>query len=234
MRQVSLPHATEAKLTGGSLRWVRSLSSWLLRSQKIRIAGVKPLLVGLLGLIFLVLISVLIALPQARPEQLPANEWRTYNHDLAGTRYSPLSQINTNNVAQLKQAWSYRPSAVGGQPSAEVTPIVVNGVMYLSSGNRIVALDPETGVELWRYQLQSGQASQRGVAYWPGDGKDSPRILFTAGARLVALEASTGKPPRGFGDNGVVEMTVPYGGVPTIFKNVAMVGASVGEYIPLG
>ena len=54
----------------------------------------------------------------------------------------------------------------------EVTPIVVNGVMYLPAGNRVVALDPETGKEIWRYDLKNGaMASQRGVAYWPGDKK---------------------------------------------------------------
>ena len=56
----------------------------------------------------------------------------------------------------------------------EVTPIVVNGVMYLPAGNRVVALDPDTGAEVWRYELKTGAASQRGVAYWPGD-KDNPR-----------------------------------------------------------
>src|SRR5205085_5650175 len=102
------------------------------------------------------------------------------------------------------------------------------------SGNRVIALDPETGTEIWRYQLGSVQASQRGVAYEPGDGAHAPRLLFTSGSRLMALNAVDGKPATDFGDNGEITMTVGYGGVPTIFKNIAMVGASVGEYIPLG
>src|SRR5262245_13902852 len=163
-----------------------------------------------------------------------AGEWPTYNHDLAATRYSALSQINTTNVARLKEAWAYRPSATGGRPSPEVTPIVVNGVMYLTAGNHVVALEPETGKEIWRYEVQNGQASQRGVAYWPGDRDHPPRILFTAGRRLIALNAITGEAPIGFGTNGEVDMMVGYGGVPTIYKNVAMVGAAVGEYAPLG
>ncbi len=174
------------------------------------------------------------AFAQAARERNASSEWPTYNRDLAGTRYSPLSQINTSNVARLRQAWIYRPSATGGRPSAEVTPIVVNGVMYLTAGNRVLALEPETGKEIWRYELQNGQASQRGVAYWPGDREHPPRILFTAGRRLIALNAVTGEASTGFGTSGEVDMTVGYGGVPTIYKNVAMVGAAVGEYVPLG
>ena len=84
------------------------------------------------------------------------------------------------NVAKLTQAWSYRLRPAPGRsvpaidkPASsfeifqEVTPIVVNGVMYLPSGNRVVALEPETGKEIWRYELPEGLASFRGVAYWP-------------------------------------------------------------------
>ena len=91
------------------------------------------------------------------------HDWPTYNRDLAGTRYSRLTQINTSNVSTLVQAWSYRLRPEPGQavpaidkPASsfemfqQVTPIVVNGVMYLPSGNRVVALEPETGEEIWR------------------------------------------------------------------------------------
>jgi glucose dehydrogenase len=182
----------------------------------------------------LALLILPIAFGQSAKERNAATEWRTYNHDLAGTRFSPLSQINTSNVTRLTQAWVYRPAATGARPSPEVTPIVVNGVMYLTAGNRVIALEPETGKEVWRYDVQNGPASQRGVAYWPGDRDHPPRILFTAGRQLIALNAVTGEASTGFGNNGKVDMTVGYGGVPTIYKNVAMVGAAVGEYIPLG
>ena len=80
-----------------------------------------------------------------------------YNRDLAGTRYSPLTQINTANVTKLTQAWTYRLQPEGktltsSSPAEifqEITPIVVNGVMYTPAGNRVVALDPETGKEIW-------------------------------------------------------------------------------------
>src|ERR1700684_3064004 len=158
-------------------------------------------------------------------------DWPTYNRDLASTRYSALKQINTGNVTQLVTAWSYklRPDAnsrVAGTVN-EGTPIVVERVLSLPAGNRVLALDPDTGVEIWRYELKTGAASQRGVAYWPGD-KDNPaRILFTAGHKMVALNAKTGKLDPGFGNEGELTMDVPFAGVPTIYKNVILVGMNM-------
>ena len=163
-----------------------------------------------------------------------SGEWRTYNHDLAGTRYSPLADIDQSNVSRLMVAWEYRPAETGGRPSAQTVPIVVGGRMYLTAGNRVVALVPETGKEIWRYEVARGAPSQRGVAYWPGAGELAPRIIFTAGTRLIALDAATGKPAAGFGVDGVANMTVGYGGVPTIYKDIVLVGAATGEYFPTG
>jgi quinoprotein glucose dehydrogenase len=177
----------------------------------------------------------------AQPAKTRDGDWPMYNRDLAGTRYSPLTQINTGNVAQLIKVWSYRfrNDAERAVPRgnigafSEVTPIVVNGLMYLTAGNRVLALEPETGKEVWRYEVKGRLASKRGVAYWAGD-KDTPsRVLFTSGSKLIALNARSGQIVPGFGDEGAVEMTVPYDGPPTIFKNIALVGATVGE-IPLG
>jgi glucose dehydrogenase len=170
----------------------------------------------------------------AQSAKAPAGDWPMYNHDLAGTRYSPLTQINTGNVAKLTQAWSYRLPPEGAAVAApspsevfqEVTPIVVNGIMYLPAGNRIVALDPETGKEVWRYELKGGQASFRGVAYWPGDRNNPPRILFTSLKKMMALNAATGKPDPGFGREGEVDITVAFAGVPTVYKNIIFVGAN--------
>ena len=128
-----------------------------------------------------------------------------YRHDFAGTGYSPLAQIDASNVANLSQAWSFGlqsdappAAAAGGRGGAgaalnsEATPIVVGGVMYVSAANRVVALDSETGKEIWSYRLTGGAPSRRGVAYWPGQGADAPRIIFTSGRRLIALNARTG------------------------------------------
>lgn len=119
--------------------------------------------------------------------------------------------------------------AAGSNPQA--TPIVVGGVMYLPArGNQVLAIEAHTGKEIWRYLMPLGMATTaRGVAYWPGDGGLAPRILLTAGARLVALDASTGAPVTGFGRNGIVEIGVPWNGVPTIYRNIAILGATTGE-----
>jgi glucose dehydrogenase len=161
-------------------------------------------------------------------------------------RYSPLKQIDAGNVAKLARVWSFttrtnEPAATAGAATgrggagigAEVTPIVVNGVMYVPAANLVVAIDPEAGKEIWRYQLAIGQASTRGVAYWPGDSQNPPRIIFTSGRNLIALNAGTGKIDPGFGKEGTVDMVIGYTGVPTIFRNTVMVGASVLE-VPKG
>src|SRR5438552_3526987 len=78
-------------------------------------------------------------------------DWPMFSRDLSGTRYSPLTQISTKNVANLAKAWSYslRPvaepgaTAPPGGGTSEITPIVVNGVMYLTAANRVLALEPE-------------------------------------------------------------------------------------------
>jgi quinoprotein glucose dehydrogenase len=110
----------------------------------------------------------------------------------------------------------------------QVTPIVVNGVMYLPAGNKVVALDPDTGKEVWRYDMPGGlMASARGVAYWPGDRNNPPRTIFTAGNKMVALNAQTGKLDPGFGKEGEMTMDIEFAGVPTIFKNLIFTGMNM-------
>jgi quinoprotein glucose dehydrogenase len=140
-----------------------------------------------------------------------------FNRDLAGTRYSPLTQINTNNVGTLAKIWTYQFNREGKTISGdspielyqEITPIVVNGVMYLPAGDRVVALEPETGKEIWTYEVHGALASFRGLAYWPGDRDSPPRIIFTTGRKMMALNARTGKIDPGFGNEGEVPLTVP-------------------------
>ena len=163
-------------------------------------------------------------------------DWPLYRHDLAGTGYSPLSQITAQNVGSLSKVWSYRldsdssaaaPTGRGrGGANSEASAIVVKGVMYVPAANRVVALEPESGKEIWVYPLAGGTPSRRGVAYWPGDRSNPPRILFTAGRSLIALNANTGKLDPGFGKEGEVDMVVPYNSVPLVYKNVVVVGAN--------
>ena len=88
---------------------------------------------------------------------VPDGDWRTINRDLAANRYSPLKDINTSNVASLKEAWTFR---LGGGASS--VPLVVGGVMYVSSGGRVVALDGDTGKEIWAHSLQPVRGSRSG------------------------------------------------------------------------
>ena len=167
-------------------------------------------------------------------------DWPLYRHDLSGTGYSPLTQITVQNATSLTQAWTYRfpadrtGAAAGrgrggaGAPS-EATPIVVNGVMYLATANRVVALAPDSGNQIWEYVVTGGAPSRRGVAYWPGDSTHPAHIVFTAGRRLIALNANTGMLDPGFGKEGEVDMVVPYNSVPLIYKDVVVVGANTPQ-----
>jgi glucose dehydrogenase len=174
---------------------------------------------------------------------IPAGDWPLYSRDPASTRFSPLAQINTRNVAQLAPAWTYsmRPDSAavvdnakgkgkgGGGIASEATPIVVNGVMYFPAGNRVIALDAESGKEVWRYTLATGQVVNRALGYWPGDGSASPHIVFTSGHNMMSLNASTGSLDPGFGKEGVVDISIPWNGAPYIYKNMVILGAANGE-----
>ena len=175
------------------------------------------------------------AVEQAPPRRGDA-DWPMFRHDDAGTGHSSLAQITPANVAKLSQVWSYRLQSAAPAPTAgrggaggansEATPVVVNGVMYLPAADRVVALEPETGKEIWQYVVAGGAPSRRGVAYWSGDGTHQPRIVFTVGRRLIALDAKTGALERSFGHDGEVDMVVPYNSVPFIHDRVAVVGAN--------
>ena len=130
-----------------------------------------------------------------------STEWPAYGHDPGGARFSPLKQINPENVGKLRRAWVYKTGEFG---NFETTPIVVGGIMYVTTqAQKIVALEPETGKEIWKFDPKSRLRELRGVSYWPGDRQTGARILLgTSDGRLVALEAKTGQPAAGFGDTG--------------------------------
>lgn len=189
----------------------------------------------------LCVVSVLIGLTQSGLTQgaTPDADWPMYRRDLAGTGYSPLADISAANVARLSASWTYSlqaadPAAAGRGPNSQATPIVVNGVMYLPAADRIVALDADSGRERWRHVVASGAPSRRGVAYWRGEGSLPPRIVFTAGRRLTALNASDGTPAAGFGVDGAIDLVVPYNSVPLVFGRVVVVGANTPPGSPGG
>jgi quinoprotein glucose dehydrogenase len=168
--------------------------------------------------------------PPPRAEALPAGDWPSYNRDLAGTRHSPLAEINTTNVSDVREIWSYplgRNTTAGSlSGGSELTPLVVAGVLYASAADRVVALRAATGEELWRHTVEQGAPSRRGLAYWPGDGDVPARVYFTSGRRLIALDAATGNKAIAFGAAGEIEMPVVYNAAPTRFENLLIVGSN--------
>ena len=186
----------------------------------------------------------------------PATNWTGYSGDPGGQRYSPLTQINTKNVTKLKLAWRYGidvaadPNAAasrGGISPTEAVPIVIDGVLYTPTVQRtIVALEPETGKELWKYELGRAGSPLRGVTYWPGDKEYPAEILAgTSDGHLIALNAKTGKLVPGFGKEGSLDLragvadkfpTMPYhmSSPGAVYKNTIITGAQGQEENPDG
>jgi quinoprotein glucose dehydrogenase len=156
-------------------------------------------------------------------------DWPRYARDLGGTRFSPLKQITPANVGTLATAWSLRVRPEGGGALvSSATPIVVKGVMYYPIGNAVLALEPETGKEIWRYPVKGG-AARRAVSYWGGDKDHEPRIFFSTGKAIWALNAKTGQLDTAFGTGGSIALDVAYSYPPTIYKNVLVIGANTQE-----
>jgi len=163
-------------------------------------------------------------------DYLAAGDWPSYNRDLAGTRFSPLMQIDPSNVGNLRQAWVYplgRNTTTGSLTGgSEATPIAIEGTLFVTAADRVVALRGGTGQELWRFVLDRGSPSRRGLAFWPGEANVPPRVFFTAGRRLIALDSATGRKALEFGGSGEIEMPIVYNAAPTCFENLLIVGSN--------
>ncbi len=187
-----------------------------------------------------------------------AQEWRYYGGDPGGTRFSPLTQITRENVNRLKRVWTYHTGEVERSGNAtdrhsiapfEATPLIVDGVLYFSTpSNRVIALDAETGSEIWKFdpQAESGNARRyyqhRGVSYWESKDGTDRRILFgTFDGRLIALNAKSGLPCKDFGKNGTIDLRTGLEGdwpgtlysitsAPAIYKDLVITGAMVPEF----
>jgi quinoprotein glucose dehydrogenase len=200
-----------------------------------------------------------VALTPLRVSGEPDGEWRVYGHDLSGTKYTPLAQIDSTNVEKLGIVWRWR--SPDNEISAQfpdlmrwthqVVPLMVGGVLYASSSFGVVtAIDASTGKTRWQYDPQSyliGTPAQgiyihRGVSYW-SDGDDERIIYGTPDARLIALDAKTGKPVSTFGDSGRVDLTqglrrpirrdrYSVSSPPAIVGDVVVVGSSIRDAAP--
>ena len=186
-----------------------------------------------------------------------ANDWPTYGGQSSGTQYSSLDQINTQNVENLQQVWIFHTGDVseGSTDSHEtnyqVTPILANQKLYLCTPlNNVIALDPGTGTEVWRFDFNKpktetmyGYHNCRGVSYWQASSAEGTkrfcgkRILQgTDNGFLIALDADTGRPCLGFGDDGRIDLNaLDYRGEgkisvtspPAIHQDVVIVGGTV-------
>jgi quinoprotein glucose dehydrogenase len=144
-------------------------------------------------------------------------EWRWYGGDAAGDKYSPLDQINAENVNQLQIVWRWKREGFGSRPDSnwQVTPLMVGGALYFTAGTSraAVAVDAASGDTLWTYLLEEGargaqapRTNNRGVAYWSNGADDARIFLITPGYHLVALNAKSGKPVPEFGEDGIVDL----------------------------
>ena len=152
--------------------------------------------------------------------------WNSFHGQLSAQKYSPLDQIDTSNVGKLEKVWEYHTGDVsdgsGERPATvwSATPIFANDTLYIGTPfYRIVALDPETGVEKWTFDTESTLEAltqpalkNRGVAYWeasdPAGGENCQKIVYlgTMDAQLFAVDADTGTPCSGFANNGVLDL----------------------------
>jgi quinoprotein glucose dehydrogenase len=182
-----------------------------------------------------------------------ATEWLYAAGDAGAMHYSALDRINKSNVAGLKVAWSWKTAEepTGGGAVAgtfENTPLMINDVIYLSTAyNRVVALDANSGEKIWDYDPRAYEAGQppngtgfvhRGIATW-SDGRQR-RIFLNSRWRLISLDAETGKPTAGFGQNGEIDLTqdllwpvnkLHYTNTspPVVYKNLVILGNGVAD-----
>jgi quinoprotein glucose dehydrogenase len=175
------------------------------------------------------------------------NDWPAYGRDPGAQRYSPLTQINAANAAQLVPAWTYetRPAPSEARPrQSGTTPLMVNNVLYFATPYQsLVAVEADTGRKIWSFDHQHAPRTSRGLAYWPGNRDAPPTIFFgTEDGFLVAVNARTGKLAPGFAREGELDLkpgmksagleNAPYGlnGAAAIYKNLVFTGSHLQDY----
>jgi quinoprotein glucose dehydrogenase len=186
-----------------------------------------------------------------------ADEWSSYGRDPGASRFSPLMQINPGNVGRLHQVWTFHTGDVAGGPNGnarsgfETTPLLVDGKLFITTGfNRVIALDPLTGRQVWAFDPKLNRTVEygdglinRGLAFWR-DAESPARACAhrlyeaTLDARLLALDARTGAPCADFGANGEIDLTdvAPYRAgwyhmtsPPLVLDGVVVVGSAIND-----
>ncbi len=191
----------------------------------------------------------------ARDRLTAGTDWVAYGGDNHATRYSPLSQITRDNVADLELVWEFR---TGDMPEADErfsnqnTPLKIGDRLLLCSAmNQVISLDAATGLEQWRYDpgvptdAIPYNATCRGLAYYQapeiavGDLCHERVIMNTLDARLIAVDVATGQLCSAFGNDGIVDLEIGLGPTapgwyaptspPTIVRNIAVVHSQVRD-----
>ncbi len=205
-------------------------------------------------------ITALLLCATAAPAAAQEIDWRANGRDVYGTRYSPAAEVTRENVGQLEVAWTYRTGesdvrfATSKPSSFEATPLVHDAVMYVGTPlGRVIALDAATGRELWVYDpgierdVTYGDFASRGVSLWV-DERAAPdaacrRTIFvaTAQSQLIAVDAEDGRVCRGFGEEGIVDLTrglriAPFEPAaytmtspPVVVNDLVITGSSIGD-----
>src|SRR5947208_3629877 len=194
--------------------------------------------------------------PDQHANRAVEQDWPFYGGDQGGTKYSPIADINRETVARLVPAWEWLPREkalpeFGTRPGAfQATPLMIGNVLYLSTPyNRVVALNADTGAEIWSFDPKAYEDGQppngtgyvhRGIAAWRDSGSGKLRIFLNSRYRLFSLDASTGAPVDSFGGGGSIDLskgliweinkkhytnTSP----PVVYKNLVILGNGVGD-----
>jgi quinoprotein glucose dehydrogenase len=203
----------------------------------------------------------------AKNKTATGDAWLFTGGDAANTHYSPLAQIDASNAKSLKVAWTWEspdnaldPSKAAERPGTGKAPPAYGtkggpgpfkATPLFASYNQISAIDPTTGATVWNYDPQvyllgrrpaNTGWQNRGLAYWPGDGKEEARVLFAAGTGdLIAVSARTGAPLKGFGKDGRADLqaalirheedrrVVGFGSPPIVINDVIVVGCIITD-----
>ena len=195
-------------------------------------------------------------LPQLAFAVTTTSDWSYFSGDAGGMQYSPLKQITPANVKQLHVAWTYHTGDISNGENGlvvsafEATPVLFNQALYFCTPfNRVIALDPESGKEIWNFDPMLDKQHVkvlfrcRGVATWSDSGKAkgfcSQRILsIVEDGRIIALDAKTGKKCADFGDKGTVDLNkmnnagvgrIQLSSPPVIYKNLLIIGSSIPD-----
>src|SRR5258705_3479848 len=189
----------------------------------------------------------------------PALGWEHWGGDRGGTRFSPLARITSANVGNLVRAWEFRtgdldtrPPAVMARTKFEATPLLVeDSLIFCSPFNEVIAVDPGSGAQKWRYdpkistdQRPGNRYVCRGVAYWVDDQAAASAacrarvFMGTNDVRVIALDATTGIPCADFGANGEIKLEIgqlewpgefQITSAPVVSRGVVIVGSAIAD-----